>query len=177
MTEKVISNWKVDHNHSEVQFKVKHLAISNVSGTFKIFNGSVEAENPDFSNAKIKFEIDTNSIHTNNLERDGFLQSPNFLNIEKFPKISFIGILKKFNGDFKLEGELTILATTKRIVMNAEQTGEGVGRFDDIRAGLEVNGKINRKDFGLELGLLTETGNLVVGEEIKLHFDIQIIKQ
>jgi polyisoprenoid-binding protein YceI len=177
MTEKAKTKWKIDPNHSEVQFKVKHLMISNVSGTFKLFNGDVESDNDDFNNAKIAFEIDTNSIDTNQAERDTHLKSPLFLNTEKFPKILFDGLLQKKDDNYELKGELTLCAVKKNVTMEVEYTGTGQGRFGDIRAGFEVNGKINRKDFGLDFSLLTEAGSVVVGEEIKLHFDIQLLKQ
>jgi len=171
------SKWKIDPNHSEVQFKVKHLMISNVSGTFKLFNGDVESASGDFNDAKISFEIDAASIDTNHEERDGHLKSPLFFDTEKFPKIVFSGALKKKNSNYELEGDLSLCAVKKSIKMEVEYTGTGLGRFGDTRAGFEVNGKINRKDFGLNFNLLTEAGSLVVGEEIKLHFDIQLIKQ
>lgn len=177
MTEHKKLIWLVDPKHSEVQFKVKHLAISNVSGTFKLFNGVVQTDNEHFDNAEIHFEIDTNSIDTNNSERDGHLKSSAFLDTEKFPKIVFNGTLQQDNDDLTLAGKLTILETTKHIEMAADYTGIGAGRFGDIRAGFEVNGKFNRKDFGLSFSLLTEAGSLVVGEDVKLHFDIQLIKQ
>jgi polyisoprenoid-binding protein YceI len=171
------TKWTIDSNHSEVQFKVKHLAISNVSGTFKLFNGDVQTEDENFSNALIHFEIDTNSVDTNNTERDNHLKSPVFFDAENFPKILFDGNLRETDGDFSLEGELTILKTTKNVKLEAQFSGIGEGRFGDKRAGFEVNGKINRKDFGLNFGLLTEAGSLVVGDDVKLHFDIQLIKQ
>ena len=176
-TNSTSTGWAVDLNHSEVQFKVKHLAISNVSGTFKMFSGIVQASGENFDGAEIKFEVDTHSIDTNNTERDGHLKSPLFLNSEKFPKITFAGFFRNQNGNSFIEGYLTILETTKRIKMEAEHSGIGVGRFNDTRAGFEISGKINRKDFGLTFHLLNDAGNLVVGEEIKLHFDIQLIKQ
>jgi polyisoprenoid-binding protein YceI len=177
MAEKTNSKWTIDATHSEAQFKVKHLAISNVSGTFKDFSGEVKSENEDFTGAEIKFEIDTNSIDSNNAERDKHLKSPLFLDSEKFPKIIFNGSIQKREGTYKLEGNLTMLETTKSIQMDVDYTGTGTGRFGDVRAGFEVNGKVNRKDFGLSFTLLTEAGNLVVGEDVKLHFDIQVIKQ
>ena len=170
-------NWMIDPNHSEVQFKVKHLAISNVSGTFKIFKGNVQSQNEDFSNAEISFEIDTNSIDTNQEERDGHLKSPIFFDTEKYPTISFNGSLQKNINKYELVGELKILETKKDIKMDVEYSGTGKGRFNDTRAGFEVNGKINRKDYGLSWNLLMEAGDLAVSEEVKLHFDIQLIKQ
>jgi polyisoprenoid-binding protein YceI len=177
MAENIKTKWAVDPNHSQVQFKVKHLAISNVSGTFQVFSGSVQSENEDFSDASVYFEIDTNSIDTNHSERDSQLKSNIFFNTLKYPKIFFNGFLKKENGELKLVGDLTILETTKSIVMEVEHTGSGIGRFGDIRTGFEVYGKINRRDYGLNFSLMTDAGNLVVGNEIKLHFDIQLIKQ
>ncbi len=177
MTGKTKTKWIIDPHHSQVQFKVKHLAISNVSGTFKIFEGSVQSEGEDFDNATIHFEMDANSMDTNHAERDGFLKSENFLSIEKFPKLVFDGELKKKDDSYELDGELTIRDTKKSIKMDVDFTGEGAGRFGDYRAGFELNGKINRKDFGLVFNMATEAGNLIMGEEIKLHCDIEIIRK
>jgi polyisoprenoid-binding protein YceI len=177
MTQNTKSTWKIDSNHSLIQFKVKHLAISNVSGTFNVFKGDVQTESEDFSGAEIQFVLDTNSVDTNNSDRDAHLKSDAFFNAPKFPTISFNGKLHKMEDEYQLEGELTLLETTKVVKLNVEYSGTGKGRFGDTRAGFDVNGKINRKDFGLNFGLLTETGNLVVGEEVKLHFDVQLIKQ
>jgi polyisoprenoid-binding protein YceI len=177
MADKIKSKWAVDPNHSEIQFKVKHLMIANVSGTFKIFSGDVQTESEDFNNAEIHFEIDANSIDTNNEKRDTDLKSPLFLDTQKFPKITFQGVLHKKEDNYQLQGDLTVCATKQPIKMEIEFTGIGKGRFGDIRAGFEGNGKINRKDFGLTSSLMTETGSLVVGEEVKLHFDAELIKQ
>jgi polyisoprenoid-binding protein YceI len=177
MTEKTKTKWTVDPKHSNVQFKVKHLAISNVNGTFDVFQGNVQSEDEDFNHAKVQFVIDSDSINTNLEDRDKHLKSAEFFDTQKFPKITFEGSLQRKNNDYELAGELTIRETVKNIRMEAEFTGTGKGRFGDTRAGFEVNGKINRKDFGLTWNLLTETGSFVVGEEIKLRFDIQLVKQ
>jgi polyisoprenoid-binding protein YceI len=171
------TNWVIDAQHSVVNFKVKHLAIANVSGTFKIFKGNAISKTEDFDDTEISFEINTNSIDTNNPERDGHLKSQIFLNSEIFPKIEFKGILGKTDGEYKLVGDLTILETTNKIQLDVEHTGIGKGRFDDVRAGFEVSGKINRRDFGLQFHLLNEAGNLVVGNDIKLNCDIELIKE
>jgi polyisoprenoid-binding protein YceI len=177
MTNSTNTFWTIDPMHSVAQFKVKHLAVSNVTGNFNIFKGNLETENENFNNAKINFEIDTNSVDTNNGERDNHLKSEIFFNSEQFPKILFNGLLQKTDDSFELIGDLTILETTKKIELNAAFTGVGQGRFGDTRAGFEIDGKLNRKDYGLNFGLLTDMGSLVVGEEVKLHFDIQVIKQ
>jgi polyisoprenoid-binding protein YceI len=177
MTQKAKTKWKIDLNHSEVQFKVKHLMISNVSGTFKLFNGDVESESDDFTNAKIAFEIDATSIDTNMAERDGHLKSPLFLDTEKYPKITFEGSLHKKDSHYELTGDLTLCAVKKSVTMQVDYTGTGQGMRGETRSGFEVNGKINRKDFGLNFSLLTDAGSVVVSEDIKLHFDLELIKQ
>ncbi|MBB6129451.1 YceI family protein [Mucilaginibacter lappiensis] len=171
------STWSIDPDHSEIQFKVKHLAISNIAGTFKIFKGDVISPNEDFDNAEISLEIDTDSIDTNHEIRDGHLKTEEFFNTPQFPQITFSGLLQKQSGKYELTGNLTIRQNTLPIVLDVEFTGTGKGRNGDTRAGFEVNGKINRKDYGLTWSMLTETGGLIIGEEIKLHFDIQLIKQ
>ncbi|MDJ1505722.1 YceI family protein [Xanthocytophaga agilis] len=177
MTVLTTSKWTIDVAHSEIQFKVKHLAISNVSGTFKLFSGEVQAETDKFQNAQVSFQLLTSSINTNNSERDTHLKSTLFLDVEQFPEILFNGFIRKNQPTSQLVGELTIKGITQPVTIEIEHTGTGTGRFGDTRAGFEGNGKINRKDFGLTFHLLTEAGSLVVGEEIKLHFDIQLIKQ
>jgi len=177
MTESTPSKWAIDAGHSEVHFKIKHLAITNVNGTFDRFQGYVESESEDFNNAMVHFEIDTDSINTNNADRDKHLKSPDLFNTQQYPKILFDGVLQKKENDYQLAGELTICATKKHIVLVAEFNGSGQGRFNDTRAGFEVNGKINRKDYGLTWNVLTEAGGLVLGDEVKLQFDIQLIKQ
>jgi len=177
MAENNQANWKIDTGHSEIQFKVKHLAISNVAGTFKVFSGGMLTKNEDFDGAVVNCIIDVSSLDTNNTQRDGHLKSEGFFNPQKFPEITFEGQLKKKNDDYELAGDLTIRETTKHIVMEAELTGTGKGRFNDTRAGFEITGKITRKDFGLTWNILTEAGGLVIGEDIKLHFDIELIKE
>ncbi|MBC7486867.1 MAG: YceI family protein [Cytophagaceae bacterium] len=176
MTQQTKTTWTIDPNHSEAQFKVKHLMISNVSGTFNTFSGEVQSESTDFDQSKINLVIDANSVDTNVAERDKHLKSSLFLDTEKFPTIVFLGLLHKKDSHYELEGELTLCAVTKTVKLEVDFTGTGEGRFGDTRAGFEVNGKINRKDFGLNFNLLTDAGSMVVGEEIKLHFDIQLIK-
>lgn len=166
-----MAKWIIDPGHSEIQFKVKHLAISNVSGTFKIFKGEVEGEN--FDNAKVQCIIDVAGLDTSNPQRDKDLKSAIFFDADQFPYIAFNGLLLKD----ELIGDLTIRGITKKVVLDVSFTGIGKGRFNDERAGFEIDGKINRKEFGLTWNMLTETGGFVVGEDIKLHFDIQVIKQ
>lgn len=168
--------WTLDPNHSDIQLKVKHLAIANVTGRFKTFSGSVQSDNEQFEHAAVQVELMADSLDTNNAERDKHLRSDLFLNAGKFPVITFTGKVAKANEGYELRGDLTIMTTTKAVTLHIEHTGTGTGRFNDVRAGFEVSGKISRKDFGLNFNLLNEAGNLVVGEEIKIQCEVELMR-
>jgi len=172
------TKWAVDTTHSEVQFKVKHLVISTVSGFFKKFNGEVIAEGDDFNNAEVNFSLDVNSIDTNQADRDGHLKSEDFFAAAQYPTITFSkGVLKKSSGDsYKLLGNLTIRETTAVVELDVEFGGTTKDPWGNIKAGFELSGKINRKDFGLSWNALTEAGGMVVAEEVKLHMNIELVK-
>ena len=174
----VKTKWSVDASHSEVQFKVKHLVISTVTGFFKKFNGAVETESEDFDGAKVNFSIDVNSIDTNDDNRNGHLKSPDFFAAEQYPTIEFKNgvISKDANDNYTLKGDLTIRDTTKPLTLTVEFNGVTKDPWGNTRAGFEVNGKVNRKDFGLSWSAVTEAGNLVVADDVKLHFNIEAIK-
>ena len=174
----VSTKWGVDASHSEVQFKVKHLVISTVTGFFRKFNGAIESESDDFDGAKVNFSIDVNSIETNEANRDGHLKSPDFFAAEQYPTIEFKnGVLSKNSSDeYTLKGDLTIRNTTKPVELAVEFNGITKDPWGNTRAGFEINGKVNRKDFGLTWSAVTEAGNLVVGDDVKLHFNIEVIK-
>jgi polyisoprenoid-binding protein YceI len=171
------TTWAIDPGHSEVQFKVRHLGIANVSGVFRVFNGYLDTNADDFIDGDVHFEVDASSVDTNNAERDKHLQSELFLHAEKSPKIVFTGKVVKDGDDYQLSGNLTIVEITKPIKLNVIHTGTGVGRFSDRRIGFEVLGSINRKDFGINFNLANDLGNLVVGEHIKIQCDVELIAQ
>ncbi len=169
--------WAIDPTHTEVQFKVKHLVISTVTGFFKKFSGSIESENDDFNGALVNFSLDANSIDTNQPDRDGHLKSPDFFAAEQFPTLDFTGTLNKVSeGEYTLDGALTIRGTTKAIVLNVDFGGTMVDPWGNTKAGFEINGKINRKDFGLNWNALTEAGGMVVSEDVKLHINAELSK-
>jgi len=174
-----LTKWSIDPMHSEVQFKVKHLVISTVSGFFKSFEGSVETENDDFSHAKIEFSIDIDSIDTNQTQRDEHLKSPEFFDAAKYPHIKFASTsFKKTDDDeYELKGDLTIKDVTKPVTLNVEYGGSAADFYGNTKAGFELTGKINRKEFGLTWDGVTEAGSIVVGEDIKLTINAQLIKQ
>ena len=174
-----MSTYKIDAAHSEITFKVKHLMITNVTGNFTKFAGELIAEKDDFSDAKISFNADVNSINTNSADRDAHLKSPDFFDAEKFPSITFAstGFKKVGDSDYKLTGNLTIKDVTKPIELNAEFLGTATDPWGNTKAGFEVSGKINRTEFGLTWNATLETGGVLVSEEVKLQFNIQLAKQ
>jgi len=174
-----VTKWVLDPMHSEVQFKVKHLVISTVTGSFKSFEGSFEADEEDFSDAQIEFSLDVDSIDTNQAQRDGHLKTGDFFDIENHPKITFksTSFTKTGDDEYKLAGDLTIKGITKSVSLNVEHGGIATDFYGNTKAGFEVTGKINRKDFGLTWDGITEAGSIVLGDEIKLIINTQFAKE
>lgn len=173
------TKWALDAAHSEVQFKVKHLVISTVTGTFKVFNGEIDSAREDFEDAKISFSIDTNSIDTNQTDRNNHLKSDDFFSTEKYPSMNFVStsFKKVSDNEYKLVGDLTIRDVTKSVELDAELGGIMVDPYGNTKVGFEVNGKINRKEFGLMWSAVTEAGGVVVSDDVKLHINVQFAKQ
>lgn len=171
------TQWTIDPTHSEVQFKVKHLVISTVSGAFKNFEGSLTSETDNFDGAKAAIAIETGSVDTNVADRDGHLKSGDFFDSANYPKMTFAGTLKHVSGeDYKLVGDLTIKDITKAIELNVEYGGTMVDGYGQTKAGFEITGSINRKEFGLTWSMVTEAGGVVVGDSVKLHLNVQLVK-
>ena len=170
------TKWAIDPMHSEVQFKIKHLVISTVTGSFKKFEGIVITEGDDFTNAKVDFTIDVKSIDTNQPMRDGHLQSGDFFEVETYPEIKFqsTSFTKENGDDYKMIGNLTMKGVTKPVELNVEYGGSEKDRQGNLKHGFEVTGKINRKEFGMTYNAITEAGGLTLGEEIKLIANIQV---
>lgn len=170
--------WNIDPAHSEIQFKVKHLVISTVTGNFKSFNGTLETEGDSFDNTSVTFEADINSISTNNTDRDAHLKSDDFFNAEEFPKLKFESTSFKKTGEdtYELTGNLTIRDITKEVTLNVEHGGTVDDPYGQTKAGFEINGSINRKEFGLKWSAVTEAGSVVVGDEVKLHLNVQVVE-
>ncbi len=173
------THWTIDPDHSNIDFKIRHLLISHVSGSFKIFNGKMVTSNDNFETAQINVSLDVYSFDTNNIERDEHIKSKDFLDADNFPEIKFESAsLKKIQGDdYKLFGSITIKGTTKEIELDAIFGGQAKDGFGKMKAGFEITGKLNRNDFGIKAEDLTETGGLVVGEEIKIHANIEFDKE
>jgi len=169
-----MAKWTLDPAHAEVGFKVKHLMINNVKGTFKTFTVDVETAADDFKDAKIHFTADIASINTGNEQRDGHLKGADFFDAEKHPQIIFEAT--HYAGD-KLEGNLTIASTTKPVTLHVIFGGITKDPWGNTKAGFEVTGKINRKDFGIGWNAPLETGGVVVGEEVTITAEIELAKQ
>jgi polyisoprenoid-binding protein YceI len=173
------TTWALDPTHSEIGFKVKHMMFTNVSGSFTQFDAAVETESDSFDNAKFSFKAKIDSITTGNKDRDTHLLSPDFFDAATFPEISFTstGFSKILDGEFELTGDLTLHGITKPIQLNTEFGGLAKDPWGNTKAGLSITGKIDRKDWGLNWNSALETGGVLVGEEIKLNFELQFIKQ
>jgi polyisoprenoid-binding protein YceI len=168
--------WKIDPTHSEVQFKVKHLVISTVTGTFKEFEGSLETDKENFDEATASFKLVVSSIDTNVADRDNHLKSEDFFAADEYPTIDFEGQLKKEGEAYKLVGPMTIRDITKEISLDVELGGTMVDGYGQTKAGFEINGVINRKEFGLTWSMVTEAGGVVVGDDVRLQLNIQLVK-
>jgi polyisoprenoid-binding protein YceI len=163
--------WKIDPVHSEINFKVKHLVVSTVAGRFDKFDATIETGKEDFSDAKISFEADINSINTKNEQRDAHLKSADFFDAGKHPKMSFVSTAVKKVSDYELQvsGKLTLRGVTKDTVLHVIYNGTVAG-FGGVQvAGFEIQGKLNRFDFGLQWNALTEAGGVVVSNEVKIE--------
>lgn len=166
-----MTTWKIDPSHSEINFKVKHLVVSTVTGHFSKFDASIKTNKEDFSDAKINFEADINSIDTRNEQRDGHLKSADFFDAEKHPKMTFVSkLIKKISDqEMKVIGDLTICGITKEITLDVIYNGKVAGFGGKEVVGFEVYCKLNRFDFGLQWNALTEAGGVVVSNEVKIE--------
>ncbi len=169
------TQWAVDTSHSEVQFKVKHLMITTVTGSLEQYQLTVETEGDDFTNpASILFKGDVNYLTTNNQQRDDHLKSPDFFDAEHYPDIIFEGTSL---ANDQLKGNLTIKGVTKPISLSATFGGIVTDGYGQTKAGFEVSGKISRKEFGLTWSAVTEAGTIVVSDDIRIVCEIQLVKQ
>jgi len=173
------TKWILDETHSELGFKIKHLMISNVSGAFTKFNVQTETSSEDFSDAKVAATVEVSSINTNNSQRDEHLRNADFFEVESHPNLVFTSTkVERLDSDsFNLYGDLTIKDITKPVRLSVEYNGIAKDPWGNVKAGFTINGKINRKDFGISYNAAMETGGLMLGEEVKINGDIQLVKQ
>lgn len=168
------ATWKVDPAHSEIGFRVRHMMISTVSGSFEDFDATIESSDDTFRDASFSFTAPVASISTKNADRDTHLKSDDFFNAEKHPTMSFQS--KSFDGE-TMVGDLTIRDVTKEISLQVEVHGIAEDSYGQTKAGFEATGSINRKDFKLNWNAVTEAGNVVVSDKVTLTIHAQFIKQ
>ncbi len=172
-------SWKIDTTHSQIQFAVRHMMISNVRGRFEDFTGTVEFDEVDPTRSKVDVQIDAGSINTKEPNRDAHLKSPDFLNVEQYPSMSFKSkrIEKVNDNQGRIIGDLTIRGITKEVVLDVEYAGQAKSPWGTISAGASAQTKINRTDWGLTWNQALETGGILVGNEVTISIDLEIIKE
>jgi len=170
--------WISDPTHSELQFKVKHLMISKVTGSFTDFTVQAETDNEDFSNASIKAKVQLDSIATGQGDRDKHLKSADFFDTEAHPTMEFTSsnFEKKGDDEYVLSGELTIKGITKPVELNLEYGGSAIDPWGNTKAAFSIDGKISRKDWGLTYNAPLEAGGVMISDEVKILGEIQLIK-
>ena len=171
------TKWIIDPTHSEVAFKVKHLVISTVTGYFRKFEGAAESTSEDFNGASVTFSLDVNSIDTNQSDRDHHLKSADFFDTASFPSIAFAGKLVNQGGEYQLQGDLTLKGITQQVTLDVTYGGTVADPYGQTKAGFEIEGKLNRKDFGLTWSAITEAGSVVVSDQVRLQLSVQLVKQ
>jgi polyisoprenoid-binding protein YceI len=173
------TKWVIDPTHSEIGFKIKHLMITNVSGKFETFEAEVQTEGDDFTTAQIEAKIRTASINTNNLQRDEHLRNSDFFEVDKHPEILFSStkVEKVDEENFVVYGNLSLKGIVKPVKLDVEYSGATKDPWGNQKAGFVISGKINRSDFGLNFNAALETGGLVLGEEVKINSEVQLVKQ
>ena len=167
------TKWVIDPTHTDIQFKVKHLMITTVTGSFGDFSGDATTENDDFEGASVNFSAQVASITTGNEQRDGHLKSAEFFDAENHPTLSFVS--KELKGG-KLTGDLTLHGVTKEVTLNAEFLGIAKDPWGNTKAGFELEGKIKRSDFGLTWNAPTEAGGVLVSDDVRLSANVQLAK-
>jgi polyisoprenoid-binding protein YceI len=175
-----MAHWTIDPLHSDVNFKVRHLMISTVKGSFSSYEAAIEGDEVNgFADASFHFSADVASISTGSEQRDGHLKSAEFFNAEQFPKLTFAstGFEKGKEGQFKLLGHLTIKDKTSPVELAVDFNGIMVDSYGQTKAGFSITGSINRQEYGLTWSAVTEAGGVVLADEVKLELEVQMIKQ
>jgi len=173
------TKWVIDPTHSEIGFKVKHMMFTNVSGKFSKFDATIEAEDSNLENAKIEFTGAIDSVTTGNADRDTHLLSADFFDAAQFPEIKFsaTSFTKINEGEYELVGDLNLHGVTKSVKLAAEYGGLMKDPWGNTKMALALEGKINRKDWGLNWNSALETGGVLVSEEVRLNIELQFLQQ
>lgn len=170
--------WNLDNAHSNIGFTVDHMVISETEGEFDKFTATVTSSNDDFNGADVTFTAEVQSINTDNEKRDGHLKSDDFFSAEKFPTITFKGkLIKKENKSYELVGDFTMRDVTKKVVFPVDYRGTIKDPYGMTRAGFKINGVVDRTQYGLKWNSLTEAGGMVVGTDVNITCNVEIVKK
>lgn len=171
--------WKIDSAHSAIQFSVRHMMISKVRGNFENFSGTIDFDPDNMTNTSVDVTIDAASISTREAQRDGHLKSPDFLDAENYPAVTFKSSRVEQTGakSGKLYGDLTIRTITRPVVLDVEYAGLAKSPWGTTSAGFSASTKINRKDWNLTWNQALETGGVLVGDEIAISIEVELVKQ
>jgi polyisoprenoid-binding protein YceI len=176
-----LTTWKIDPTHSHAQFAIRHLMISSVKGRFGAVNGTVRMDESDITRSEVEAAIDVNTIHTHEAQRDAHLKSADFFDAEHHPTIDFrsarITDVSADKSEFKVIGNLTIHGVSREVTLSVTSEGRGKDPWGGERAGFSAHTKIKRSDFGLSWNQVLETGGFVVGDEVKITLDVELVKQ
>jgi len=172
-------SWQIDPAHSQIQFTIRHMMISNVRGRFENFTGVVEFNEQDPTRSSVDVQIEAASINTREAQRDGHLKSPDFLNADKYPYLTFKSkrIEKTDATHGRMIGVLTIRDIAKEVVLDVEYSGQAKSPWGTTSAGFSATTKINRKDWGLTWNQALETGGVLVSDEVTVNIELEIVKQ
>lgn len=171
--------WQLDNSHSSVEFAVRHMMISTARGRFEEFSGQVNFDEQNPENSSVNVEIQAASINTRDGQRDGHLKSPDFLNVEQYPLITFKStrVEKTNDSHGRIYGHLTIRDVTKEVVLDTEFVGKAKSPWGTTSAGFSASTSIDRKDWGLTWNAALETGGVLVGEQVKITIEVELIEQ
>jgi polyisoprenoid-binding protein YceI len=170
------TNWAIDKAHSKIGFSVSHLVISEANGNFKEFDAKVTSKSEDFVGAEVEFTAKVASIDTENEQRDTHLKSEDFFDAEKFPEVTFKGTIQKNGGKYELVGKFTMKEVTKDVKFAVKYNGTIKDPWGNIKSGFKITGTVNRKEYGLKWGAMTEAGGAVVGDEVNIICNIELQK-
>ena len=174
------ATWQMDPDHSSFQFKIRHLTVSNVKGDFSKLKGVVMIDDQDIARLKIEVVIDATSVNTGHAQRDEHLRGPDFFDVTKYPTITFVSkkVIKADTDRLKVVGDLTLHGVTREIMVDVEgPTPEVKDPWGNFRRGATATTKINRRDFGLTWNKVLDTGGLVVGEEVNIYVEVELVRK
>jgi len=172
-----VTTFQIDTTHSSIDFSIRHLVIAKVRGRFGKFTGKIELDDGDATRSTVTAEIDAASIHTNDDKRDAHLRAADFLDVEKFPTITFASKrIEKAGGDLRMTGALTIHGVTRDVVLDVEQLGALKDPWGNQRVAFAAKGSIDRKEYGLQWNQVLDTGGFAIGDKLEITLDVQAVK-